>query len=109
MDDQAVNLITDALNRISDKQDELAANLNEWRQELSERTSKLEAVVKPALQGNGTPSEIYQIKERVTTLEEKGWLFSGISRVVQIVGLAAWTLITTGLTLGIEQLIKHYL
>ncbi len=109
MDGQAVNLITDALNRISDKQDELAANLNEWRQELSERTSKLEAVVKPALQGNGTPSEIYQIKERVTTLEEKGWLFSGISRVVQIVGLAAWTLITTGLTLGIEQLIKHYL
>ncbi|MGA3370677.1 MAG: hypothetical protein ABSC48_02835 [Terracidiphilus sp.] len=109
MDDQAINFITDALNRISDKQDELAANLNEWRQEISERTSKLEAVVKPALQGNGTPSEIFQIKERVTTLEEKGWLLSGISRVVQIVGLAAWTLITTGLTLGVEQLIKHYL
>jgi hypothetical protein len=109
MDDQAVNLITDALNRISEKQDELAANLNEWRQELSERTSKLEAVVRPALQGNGTPSEIFQIKERVTTLEERDWRFSGVSKAVQIVGLAAWTLIATGLTLGVEQLIKHYL
>src|ERR1035441_2238624 len=105
MDDQAVNIITDALNRISDKQDELAANLNEWRQELSERTSSLEAVVRPALMGNGTPSEIFQIKERVTTLEERDWRFSVVSKAVQVIGLAAWTLITMGLTLWVQHLL----
>jgi len=73
MEEQAIDLIVAALQRITEKQNELSRDLNEWRQELSERTTKLEAAVKPALLGNGQPSELFQIKSRITMLEKAWW------------------------------------
>ncbi len=46
------------------------SEIQEWRQDTTERVVRLETVVKPALQGNGQPAQIIMLDRRVTRLEK---------------------------------------
>jgi hypothetical protein len=45
--------------------------ITDWQQETGERVAKLEAIVRPALQGNGQPAQIVNHETRINSLEKR--------------------------------------
>ena len=71
------SLILDEIRAVRDEMREFRSDVNAWRQETGERIAKLEAQVKPAIIGNGQPSRLAQIDDRVTALERHHWRLAG--------------------------------
>lgn len=71
--------------------DELTA----WKQEVGERLASLEADVKSGIKGNGQPSRLTTVEERLTELQRVRWKAVGAF-------VAVWALFTTALTTALH-------
>jgi hypothetical protein len=55
------------------------------QQATGERVAKLEAVVKPAIQGNGEPSRLAVVEGKVEELQKFSWKWTGIASACGVV------------------------
>ena len=64
------------------------------QQATGERVAKLEAIVKPALQGNGDPSRLAVVEGKIEELQKFSWKWTGIASACGVAA-AFLALITT--------------
>jgi len=72
------NILLEELRGLRGEVQEFRGEVIEWRQAIGERTAALETHIKRAIIGNGTPSELQQLKDRIALLERGHWKFAGI-------------------------------
>ena len=73
------NVILDEIRAVRDEVREFRKDVQEWRQETGERIATIESQIKPAILGNGQPSRLSQIDDRVTALERSYWKMVGMA------------------------------
>lgn len=72
------NILLQELRGLRNEVQEFKNEVLEWRQAIGERTAALEVVIKRAILGNGQPSDLKQLGDRITVLERGHWRFGGI-------------------------------
>lgn len=72
------NILLQELRNLRTEVQEFRDEVIEWRQAIGERTARNEEVIKRAIVGNGQPSDLKQLGDRITVLERGHWRFAGI-------------------------------
>lgn len=94
MNDQVAELLLQEFRAFRDTEFcEFREDVASWRQDSGERLAKLENEVKSGISGNGQPSRLTLIEDKVESLQHDRWKFTGFV-------LAVWT----GLTLLLHLL-----
>jgi len=74
------------------------ADISERRQDIGERVATVEAVVRPAIQGNGQPSRLTRAEEQIRELEHRRWKHDGMVAGLWVAATAAWEFIKYKMT-----------
>ena len=85
--------IIDAIDKLDAKFEEFRRDMKEWQQETGERVQALESVTKPAIIGNGQPSKLATLENRIRVLENGYMKAIGASSVSGAVVALAFELV----------------
>jgi hypothetical protein len=69
---------TQLMNQILTEMRELRGQVQDWRVNEAERLSKLEEQVRTGISGNGQPSRLAVVEDRVEALQRDRWFGAGI-------------------------------
>ena len=86
MEEDTIQEIRDLRNEVRSYRDELS----QWREETLSRIVTVEAQIKPAILGNGSPSRLAAVEGRVRDLEKQWWTLAGGTAVVGTVAACAY-------------------
>ncbi len=79
MDDQLQLLLTEFRSFRDTEWREFRVSVSAWQQETGERVAQLETQVKAGVTGNGQPSRLALVEQRVTSLERFRWYLAGVA------------------------------
>ena len=75
---EETSILLQELRCLRNEVQEFKGEVLEWRQAIGERTAALEVIIKRAILGNGQPSDLKQLDNRITVLERGHWRMGGM-------------------------------
>ena len=83
MDEQFTQILLQEFRSFRDQEFRaFRGDLSEWQQQTGERVASLESDVKQGIRGNGQPSRLAEVEEKVAMLEKWKWYLMGAWVVV---------------------------